>query len=133
MDDRYIVLFDGVCNLCNGSVNFIIKRDPKGRYVFAPVQSAVGQALIEKYDVPEVGLDTFLLIRDGRCYFKSDAALEIASDLVGGWRLIYGLKIIPRFFRDRVYTFIAKNRYRLFGKKDVCMMPNASVVERFLI
>ncbi|PCJ15450.1 MAG: thiol-disulfide oxidoreductase [Gammaproteobacteria bacterium] len=132
MDDRYIVLFDGVCNLCNGSVNFIINRDPNERFVFAPVQSAIGQELIAQYDVPEVGVDTFLLIKEGRCYFKSDAALEIASDLAGGWRFIYGLKVVPVFIRDWVYTRVARNRYRMFGKNQQCMIPDASIKERFL-
>jgi len=131
-DGRYIVLFDGVCNLCNESVNFIIKRDPGRRFAFAPVQSVCGQDLIDQFNVPEVGVDTFLLIKQNHCYFKSDAALEIAKDLQGAWFLLYVFKIIPRPLRDFIYGLIAKNRYRLFGKKQVCMIPSVENKGRFL-
>jgi predicted DCC family thiol-disulfide oxidoreductase YuxK len=95
MENKLIVLFDGVCNFCNGSVNFIIERDPNHFFAFAPVQSQSGQALIKEFNVPEGGEDTFLLIKNGKCYFRTNAALEIAKNLTGAWFIFYILKIIP--------------------------------------
>ena len=132
MDNRHIVIFDGVCNLCNGSVNFIIKHDPKCLFAFIPAQSPSGQRLIKEFDVPEVGVDTFLLIKNGRCYFRTNAALEIAKDLSGAWFLLYVFKIVPRSLRDYFYNLLAKNRYKLFGRKEACMIPTSNIKNRFL-
>lgn len=131
-DNRHIVLFDGVCNFCNDSVNFIIKRDPKGIYAFATVQSSAGKDLIKTFNVPEVGVDTFLLIKDGQCYFRTNAALEITKDLAGAWFLLCAFKIVPTRFRDYIYGLFAANRYKLFGKKDACMIPSEEISGRFL-
>ncbi len=132
MDNRHIVIFDGVCNFCNGAVNFIIKRDPAGRFVFTPMQSPIGQGLIENYGAELAGLDTFLLVKDGHCYERTDAALEITKDLTGFWYLFRIMKILPRPFRDYFYRLFARNRYALFGRRDTCMLPTESVRERFL-
>lgn len=127
-----IVLFDGVCNFCNASVNFILKRDPKGVFRFAPLQSEVAKQLLEKFHLPADDLDTMVLIEDGTASTRSTAGLRIARRLKGTWPLLYGFIVLPRFLRDAVYRLIAKNRYRWFGKKDVCMVPKPEWKERFL-
>ncbi len=132
MDIRHIVIFDGVCNFCNGAVNFIIKRDPAGRFVFTPMQSAIGRELIEKHAATMVGVDTFLLIKDGKCLERTDAALEITKDLTGLWHWFRVVKALPRPVRDYFYRLFARNRYRLFGRREHCMVPTAEVRERFL-
>lgn len=126
-----IVLFDGVCNLCNGAVQFIIKHDSKKRFTFASLQSASAkQLLTERALVP--ALETMVFINGNQAYEKSDAALEIARQLDGAWRLLYVLKIVPRFLRDAVYTLVANNRYRLFGKRDSCWLPTPEFQSRFI-
>ncbi|GGW65545.1 thiol-disulfide oxidoreductase DCC family protein [Vreelandella hamiltonii] len=132
MDNRHIVIFDGVCNFCNGAVNFIIQRDPEGVFAFTPMQSELAQELTERFNVPDVGTDTLVLIKEGECYVLSDAALEIAKDLKGPWRLCYALKRVTRPIRDAAYKLFARHRYRLFGKKDACMVPSAEVKSRFV-
>lgn len=132
MKNRRIVIFDGVCNFCNSAVNFIIKRDPAGRFAFTPMQSSVGQALIEDLGASMVGVDTFLLIKNGQCFERTDAALEIAKDLTGYWHWLRILKALPRPVRDYFYRLFARNRYKLFGRRDICMVPTESVRERFL-
>ncbi|WP_338752163.1 thiol-disulfide oxidoreductase DCC family protein [Bacillus sp. FJAT-52991] len=126
-----IVLFDGECNFCDRSVQFIIKRDPNAYYKFASLQSDIGQQLVATYKVPFT-LDSMLLIDGKRCYHKSTAALRICKHLSGGWKLFYYLLIIPRPVRDGVYTWIAKNRYKWFGKKAHCMIPSPEIRKRFL-
>ncbi|PLW84417.1 thiol-disulfide oxidoreductase [Kineobactrum sediminis] len=132
MDNRHIVIFDGVCNLCNGAVNFIIKRDPDGIFAFTPIQSDLAYELTEQFNIANVGLDTLLLIKNDRCYVFSDAALEIARDLTGLWFLFNVVRIVPRPIRDAVYRLIARNRYKLFGRTDVCMVPSKEVRSRFV-
>jgi predicted DCC family thiol-disulfide oxidoreductase YuxK len=132
MENQRVIIFDGICNFCNGAVNFIIKRDPKGLFVFTPMQSEIAAKLIQKYEAPQVGIDTFLLIKNGTCYYRTDAALEIARDLTGLWFLFRIFKVLPRGFRDYFYRAFARNRYSLFGKKDVCMIPTPDVKSRFL-
>ncbi|MDP4558189.1 thiol-disulfide oxidoreductase DCC family protein [Halomonas meridiana] len=132
MDNRYIVIFDGVCNFCNGAVNFIINRDPEGTFAFTPMQSELAQELTQRFNVPDVGMDTLVLIKAGKCYVLSDAALEIAKDLKGPWRLCYVFKVVPRPIRDAAYKLFARNRYRLFGKREACMVPTVEVKSRFV-
>jgi predicted DCC family thiol-disulfide oxidoreductase YuxK len=132
MDNRHIVIFDGVCNFCNRAVNFIIKRDPSGRFAFTPMQSPIGQELIEKYGAAMEGIDTFVLVKDGRYFDRSDAAFEITKDLTGFWYWVRVLKVLPKPFRDYCYRLFAKNRYKLFGRRDTCMVPTATVRGRFL-
>ena len=129
---RHIIIFDGVCNFCIGAINFIIKRDRAEQFVFTPMQSEIGQELIQKYGAKMVGVDTFLLIKNGQCYGRTDAALEITRDLSGFWYLSRVLKILPRPIRDYFYSLFARNRYALFGRRDACMVPGANVRDRFI-
>lgn len=131
-DQRHLIIFDGVCNFCNSSVNFIIERDKNNTFAFTPIQSELAQALMAKYGVTHLGMDTFLLIKNDRCYLRTDAALEIAKDLSGYWYLFGAAKIIPRPLRDFFYRVFARHRYRLFGKKDVCMVPTDEVRGKFV-
>ena len=127
-----IVLFDGECNFCDSSVQFIINRDVKGYFNFASLQSDVGQKLLKEHHVP-AEMDSFMLIEDGKTYFKSSAALHICRHLAGGWKLLYALLIVPGPIRNVFYDFIARNRYKWFGKKeDHCMLPSPDVRRRFL-
>lgn len=132
MSERHIVIFDGVCNVCNGAVNFIIRRDPHALFSFTPMQSEPGKRLTEKYDATMVGVDTLLLIKNGRCYERTDAAIEIAGDLTGLWSMFRVIKILPRSFRDYFYKLFARNRYRLFGRREECMIPSPEVSDRFI-
>lgn len=125
------MLFDGVCNFCNGSVNFIIRNDPDKRFRFAPLQSEVGQQLRAKFDIGE-DVDSIILVEDDQAFMHSTAALHIARGLGGIWSLGYVFILIPAFIRDWFYKLFARYRYKLFGKRDVCMMPTADVRGRFL-
>ncbi|WP_407636380.1 thiol-disulfide oxidoreductase DCC family protein [Fictibacillus gelatini] len=127
-----IILFDGVCNLCSGIVQFIIKRDPDGKFLFAPLQSKVGKVLLEKFNLQDHPIDSFVYVKKNEHYVKSTAALHVVKDLGGCWKLLYPLIIIPRSVRDKVYDWIAKNRYKWFGQKESCMVPDSSIIERFL-
>ena len=125
-----IILFDGVCNFCDASVQFIIKRDPHGYFQFASIQSEVGQELLTQYQVPAV--DSLILIENGNVFVKSTAALKIARRLNGGWPLAYSAIIVPPLIRHALYDVVAKNRYKWFGKKDACMLPTKEQRKRFL-
>lgn len=127
-----IVLFDGVCNFCNNSVNFIIERDPDNFFKFAPLQSETGQMLLRKFGIDHAEIDSVILIENERAYTYSTAALRIARRLSGFWSWFYGLVFVPAPIRDFFYRLFARNRYRLFGKKDACMMPTPEVRQRFL-
>lgn len=124
-----IILFDGVCNLCNGAVTFIIDRDPEGYFAFAPLQSETGKKLL---GIEETRLESIVLIENGERYSESTAALKIARRLRGAWPLLYGFIVVPRALRDSVYRFVAANRYRLFGKTDSCRLPTPELKKRFL-
>lgn len=126
-----IVLFDGECNFCDASVQFIIKRDPKGYFQFAAQQSDIGATFKREYAVPDT-LDSILVIDQHKVYNSSDAALQISKHLNGLWSYLYVLKVIPKPIRNVVYKFIAKNRYAWFGKKDSCMIPPPEIRNRFL-
>lgn len=132
MEDNRIVIFDGVCNFCNGAVNFIINRDPQGLYKFTPMQSDYAKSLMDKYGIRNVGVDTFLLIKDGECFIWTEAALEIANELSGMWYLCKVFKVVPRVLRDSAYRAFARNRYTLFGKTNKCMVPTQAYRERFV-
>lgn len=127
-----VVLFDGVCNLCSGSVKFIIKRDPKGIFKFSPLQSQFGQQTLQDLGLPSDNLQTFILIDGGNYYLRSDAALKVARRLSGVWPLLYVFIIVPRTLRDWVYGFVAQNRYKWFGKKEECMIPSPEDAGRFI-
>jgi len=132
MEDSAIVLFDGVCNLCTASVRFMIRRDPAGRLRFATLQSATGQGLLERHHLPTDALETFVVVAGDRSYTRSDAALEVARRLRTPWPLVVVLKVIPRAIRDFVYSWVARHRYRWFGRTDQCMVPTGKLLERFL-
>ena len=132
MEERYIVIFDGVCNFCNGSINFIINRDPEAKFAFTPMQSETAEVLVKKYGVFNVGKDTLMLIKNGECFMWSSAALEIAKDLSGPWSLFYAFIIIPVPLRDFFYKVFARYRYKLFGKRTECMIPSEEVRSRFI-
>ena len=132
MNDNPVILFDGVCNLCNGAVNFVIKRDTISQFKFAALQSEAGQKLLQQYNLPRENFNSFVLIKEGKVYTKSAAALKVCKHLTGLWPILYGFIIVPSFIRNAVYQWIAKNRYKWFGKKQQCMLPTAALKNRFL-
>ena len=126
-----VLLFDGVCNLCASAVSFIIKRDPRAVFRFASLQSTFGQKQLLEHQIP-AGTDSVVLIEKGQAYTESTAALRICRHLSGAWPLLYGLIILPKPLRDAGYKFIARHRYRWFGKKDSCMLPTPELRGRFV-
>ncbi|RSK29222.1 thiol-disulfide oxidoreductase DCC family protein [Bacillus sp. HMF5848] len=127
-----IILFDGVCNLCEGIVQFIIRHDKKAVFRFASLQSNIGRSLLKKHNLPVDDLDSFVLIVNNQAYIKSTAALKLALWLGGGWRLAYVGIMLPSVIRNRMYDFVARNRYKWFGRKQACMMPTPEIKLRFL-
>jgi predicted DCC family thiol-disulfide oxidoreductase YuxK len=127
-----IILFDGVCNLCNGAVNFVIKRDPGNVFKFAPLQEKQGALLLKTHAIDIQKLESIVLIENEKVYIKSSAALRITKKLSGLWPLLFVLLIIPSFIRDGIYDIIAKNRYKWFGKKEQCMIPTPGLKKKFL-
>lgn len=132
MGNHPVVLFDGVCNLCSGSVKWIIRRDPDAVYRFAPLQSDVGREHLLECGLPTDDVETFVLVEDDECYTKSTAALRIAVGLGGIYLVLYPFLYVPRFLRDAVYDFVANHRYDWFGRKDECMVPTPELRDRFL-
>jgi|TARA_R110000764_G_scaffold219818_1_gene307605 predicted DCC family thiol-disulfide oxidoreductase YuxK len=130
---KKIILFDGVCNLCNSSVQFVIKRDKKDVFRYAALQSEVGEQLVNQRHIDTSKVDSIILIEPGVAYYtKSDAALEIAQDLGGLWKLTAVFTWIPTSIRNSIYDFIAKNRYKWFGKQETCMIPTPELKAKFL-
>jgi len=127
-----IILFDGVCNLCSSSVQFIIKRDTKNQFHFASLQGRTGQEYLRRFRLPENTFNSFILVEEDHCYTRSTAALRIARSLDGAWPILYAFMIVPRFIRDGVYDIIARNRYRWFGKKEECWVPTPALRAKFL-
>lgn len=127
-----VILFDGVCNLCNRWVLFVIDHDPRRRFSFASLQSDFGQTLLRGYHAPVSGVRSLVLLEDGRCYVRSSAVLRIARHLSGPWRLLYAFTWVPRQVRDAVYDWIARNRYDWVGRTDHCLVPSPELAERFL-
>ena len=132
MYQHSIILFDGVCNLCNGAVQFVIKRDNKNQFLFASLQSEEGKQILEDNNFPANKNDSFLLVEDGKVYERSTATLRVLKNLSGLRSLLYGFIIVPKFIRDSVYNWIAKNRYQWFGRKDECMIPTPELKAKFL-
>ena len=130
--DSSVVIFDGTCNLCSGVVNFIIKRDPEARFLFTPSQSEAAGRLASHYNIQESYDETFVLVKQNQCYYRPDAALEIASQLTGGWGFLRVLQLIPSDLRDWLYGLVAGHRYGWFGRRDVCMTPTDEVAQRFV-
>ena len=132
MNQQPIILFDGVCNFCNSAVNFVIKRNAKSTIQFAPMQSEAGQNLLKQYNLPADDMQSFIFIDKGTAYKQSTAALKVCRYLRGLWPLCYGLIIVPKFIRDGIYNWIARNRYKWFGIRQQCMIPSPEVKARFL-
>ncbi|CDQ38156.1 MULTISPECIES: thiol-disulfide oxidoreductase DCC family protein [Virgibacillus] len=126
-----IILFDGVCNFCDQSVQFILKRDKQEQFNFASIQGDAGQELLKINHVP-TDINSFILIDGHHTYFKSTAALKICKELKGAWKLLYGFIIVPRPIRDFLYGIIANHRYKWFGHKQSCTLPSPETRKRFL-
>jgi predicted DCC family thiol-disulfide oxidoreductase YuxK len=127
-----VILFDGVCNLCNGFVQFVIRRDPAGRFRFGTLQSEAARRLIASSAVTGPLPDSIVLVEDGRIWTQSSAALRVARRLSFPWPLAYAFVLVPRALRDWVYQVVARNRYRWFGKREVCMVPTPALRARFI-
>ncbi len=129
---KQIVLFDGMCNLCSGAVQFIIRHDPKKHFYFASLQSDTAEKLLQNAVPPKKRADTIMLIKHGRVYTKSGAVLRISQYLKGAWKLVVIFLIIPPFIRDGIYDLIARKRYQWFGRRKECMIPAPEWQDRFL-
>lgn len=132
MDKHKIILFDGICNLCNSSVNFIIGRDKKNVFKFAAMQSEAGQSLMTKFNLSLNEFYSVILIDNEKYYTSSTAVLRIAKELGFFWNILYVFIIVPTPVRNFFYNLIARNRYRWFGKKDSCRIPTLELKEKFL-
>ncbi|WP_245921358.1 thiol-disulfide oxidoreductase DCC family protein [Bowmanella denitrificans] len=131
MASRQIIVFDGVCNLCHGAVNFIIARDPKAVFQFAAIQGETGQRLLNEFAQNALAPDSFLLVQDHHCLTMSDAALTIAAQLQGWSRCLVLLRMLPQGIRDWLYRWVAQHRYTLFGRQQ-CWLPDEDLSHRFL-
>lgn len=127
-----IILFDGVCNFCEGIVKFVLERDKEGVFRFAPLQSEVGEKYLQQFGLSTTDFDTFVLVEGNTFTTRSTAGLRVLRHLPWPWRAAYIFIIVPRFIRDGVYNFIAGRRYRIWGKKDACMIPTPEMRARFL-
>ena len=130
--DHPVVLFDGVCNFCNGSVNFILRQDRKGIFRFAALQSEAGQEILDQHGLANESFDSFILVEKGKIYQRSTAALKVFNKLSWYWKWTQLFYIIPPFIRNMVYDFIARNRYKWFGQKTECMIPSPEMKAKFL-
>ena len=133
LNNKSIILFDGVCNLCNNSVQFIITRDKNNHFIFASLQSDAAQDILLHFQSNNSDIDSIILIDNGKIFDKSSAILKISSKLNGFWKYSYVFIIVPKFVRDLCYTLIAQNRYKWFGKKESCMIPTKELKARFLM
>jgi predicted DCC family thiol-disulfide oxidoreductase YuxK len=127
-----LILFDGVCNLCSALVQFVIRHDREAKFRFAAIQSEIGRKIYQSHGLDPADLQTFVFIADGKVVLRSDAAIEVVSRFGGAWRIFAIFRLVPRVARDFVYSTIARNRYRWFGRKEVCMIPTPEIDERFL-
>lgn len=132
MEEKAIILFDGICNLCNGAVQFIIKHDPKAYFKFSALQSEFSKDYFQKHRKNEERMGSLILLEHGKVYHQSTAVLKIVRHLSGGWKFFACFLVVPRFIRDWVYEIIAKNRYQWFGRREKCMVPEPGVQDRFL-
>lgn len=129
---KKIVLFDGVCNLCNKAVTYIINHDSEDQFRFAALQSDIGKKLLKEHDINPEEIDSIILIQDGMSFIKASAAIRIAKHLSGATSLLYGFIIFPKFITNSIYDLVAGNRYSWFGKKDNCMIPTPDLKSKFL-
>lgn len=132
LQNHKVLLFDGVCNFCSATVQFIIRNDPKGVFQFLPIQSEEGGRIYLEHGFDPANGETFLLLTQKGVFKRSEAALEIARSFGGPWKLAGLFKLIPRAIRDMAYRIIAKNRYRIFGRQEKCLMPTPEIRARFL-
>jgi predicted DCC family thiol-disulfide oxidoreductase YuxK len=129
---RSVILFDGVCNFCNASINFLMDRDPEGRFVFGALQSEEGRAMLRDLDLADDYIDSIVLIEDGKAWTASDAVLQISCHMSGLWPVLRWARILPKSLRDAVYNWIATHRYTWFGKRESCRVPTPEERSRFL-
>ena len=129
---RDVIIFDGLCNLCERSVKFILDHEAAPVLRFTSLQSPAGTRLLLEFGFDPADAKTFVLVADGSAYAKSDAAIRVASYLRGAWKLIGAIKILPRPIRDWLYDVVARNRYRWFGRREACIAPSADLRARFL-
>ncbi len=127
-----VVLFDGVCNLCNGFVQFIIKRDKQATFRFASLQSHFGQQVLQQNDLSTGDFDSFILLQNGKVYTKSTGALRVIKQLDGLWPVLYVFMLVPPFIRNGIYRWVARNRYKWFGKQESCWLPTPTLKSRFI-
>ncbi len=127
-----VILFDGVCKLCNGSTQFILKHDKKAIFKLCSVQSVAGQDILNWFEMPTDSFETMLLVEGDKSYIKSEAVLNIVSHLPKPWSFLKVFRIIPRCLRDWLYDQVARNRYRLFGRYDSCVLPSKTNINRFI-
>ncbi|RZL16397.1 MAG: thiol-disulfide oxidoreductase DCC family protein [Pedobacter sp.] len=132
MNQSPIVFFDGVCNLCNSSVQFIIKHDPEAIFKFSTLQGDFAKEALKDHPIDTHVLDSTILLENGKIYTRSSAALQIAKQLNGGWPLLFGFYIVPKFIRDFFYNIVAKNRYKIWGKQESCWIPTPELKSRFI-
>jgi predicted DCC family thiol-disulfide oxidoreductase YuxK len=130
--EKSVILFDGVCNLCNASIDFILKRDNKNQFIMGALQEDAGKKLLSRFEANPEYLDSLVLIENGKIFFRSTAALRIAKKLSGLWPLFYSLIILPPPIRDGAYDWISRNRYQWFGKKNTCRLPTPQEKVKFL-
>lgn len=131
-EEKKLILFDGVCNLCNSSVNFIIDQDKHDVFRFASLQSGKGQEVMKQFGLPEGEYNSFLLLDNGKLYMRSTAALRVSKYLPGVWKILYAFIIVPKFIRDFVYDIIAKHRYKWFGQAESCRVPTPELKAKFV-
>lgn len=132
MATQAIIFFDGICNLCNASVQFVLARDKKKHYKFAALQSEFAKTTLAKFEVDLDALKSILLLENGKLYSKSTAALRVTKHLGYAWPMLYGFVVVPKFIRNGVYNFVAKNRYKWFGQQESCWIPTPELKDRFL-
>lgn len=132
VSEKSIILFDGVCNLCNGFVNFLIARDKKNQFLFGSLQSAPAAEILSRFNASSAEMSTVILFEDNQLYTKSTAVLKIFRKMGGLWPTMYVFIILPKVIRDPFYQLIAKNRYRLFGRKEACMIPTPALKAKFI-
>ncbi|MBR2649819.1 MAG: DUF393 domain-containing protein [Sediminibacterium sp.] len=127
-----IILFDGVCNLCSSSVQFVIKHDSEQKFKFASLQSDIAKSILQDFAAASTSFNSVILVEEGKVYYRSTAALRIAKQLSFPYNLLYAFIIVPPFIRNLVYDYIAKNRYQWFGKKEECWVPTEELRDRFM-
>jgi predicted DCC family thiol-disulfide oxidoreductase YuxK len=132
MNEHPVILFDGVCNLCSSSVQFVIKRDTKNVFRFASLQSDFSQQTLREHHLSQKDFDSFVLLKNNKVYTNSTGALMVFRELNWAWPLLYSLMIIPSFIRNAIYKFIARRRYKWFGKKEECWLPSTELKKKFI-